>query len=256
MRLAHVDNEYLFLRLARRLGAAVVCDVGAFDGKHSKRFAKAGLRVVAFEANPHCFAALAADAAIDSAGIRLVNAAAWNNNETVRFHVVTAAEKWRGSPRTSIGSVLERVPGYGLEIFEEIAVAGMRLDGALAAERGPIALWIDVEGAGYEVVEGMAGIRDRVCAINLEIETQAFWKGQRLSTDVVAALRAAGFTPVARGSGGDLQFDIVFVNDRWLGPHRFAIHASVAAAFCRALPGAARARALRLLRRATVRLVG
>ena len=250
MPLPRVDNEYLFRRLAVRLGATLVCDVGAFDGTHAKRFQRAGLRVIAFEANPHCFAALASDPSIDAAGIHLVNAAAWNKDETVRFHVVTSADKWRGSPRTSIGSVLERVPGYGLETYESVAVAAVRLDGVLAAEAGPIALWIDVEGAGYEVIEGIAGLRERVCAINLEIETQSFWQQQRLGADVVAALRELGFTPIARGPGGDLQFDVVFVNDRWLRAARFAIRTCIAEAFARAAASALRGRLRRLLRSA------
>ena len=248
MPLQRVDNEYLFRRLATRLGATLVCDVGAFDGTHAKRFRRAGLRVIAFEANPHCFAALAGDPSIGAPGIRLVNAAAWNKNETVRFHVVTSAAKWRGSPRTSIGSVLERVPGYGLETYESVAVAAVRLDDALAAESGPLALWIDVEGAGYEVVEGIAGLRDRICVINLEIETQSFWQQQRLGPDVVAALRELGFTPIARGPGGDLQFDVVFVNDHWLRAAGLAIRICVAQALARAAASALRERLRRLLR--------
>ena len=247
MPLPRVDNEDLFERLAVRLGAALVCDVGAFDGAHAKRFRRAGLRVMAFEANPHCFAALASDRSINAAGIRLVNAAAWNKNETVRFHVVTSADKWRGSPRTSIGSVLERVPGYGLETREAVAATGVRLDGVLAAEAGPIALWIDVEGAGYEVIEGIAGIRDRVCVINIEIETQSYWQQQRLGTDVVAALRELQFTPIARGPGGDQQFDVMLVNDRWLRARRFAIRACTALAFGRLAASATRARVRRVL---------
>lgn len=247
MLLPRVHNEYLFRQLAARQGA-LVCDVGAFDGKHAKRFRSAGLRVIAFEANPHCFAALAADRAIHSAGIRLVNAAAWNKNETVRFNVVTSADKWRGSPRTSIGSVLERVPGYDLETREQVAVEGLRLDGILAAEPSAIALWIDVEGAGFEVVEGIAGIADRVGVINIEVETQQFWQNQRLGTAVIDVLRALGFTAIARGPGGDLQFDVVFVNERWRRAHALAVRTGVASAFCRLLASAARARSRRLLR--------
>jgi FkbM family methyltransferase len=247
MRLPRVHNEYLLRRLAARLGVALVCDVGSFDGTHAKRFRQAGLRVIAFEANPHCYAALAADRSIESAGIRVVNAAAWNKDETVRFHVVTSAEKWRGSPRTSIGSVLERVPGFNLETYASVAVPAVRLDSALAAETGPIALWIDVEGAGHEVVEGIAGIRERVAMINIEIETQAFWQRQRLGADVVGSLRDLGFTPIARGPGGDLQFDLVFVNDRWLRAAPFTIRSCTVEAFCRLAASAVRARVRRAL---------
>ena len=148
MPLQRVDNEYLFRRLAVRLGATLVCDVGAFDGTHAKRFQRAGLRVIAFEANPHCFAALASDPSIDAAGIHLVK------------------------------------------------------------------------------------------------------QQQRLGADVVAALRELGFTPIARGPGGDLQFDVVFVNDRWLRAARFAIRTCLAQAFARAAASALRGRLRRLLRSA------
>jgi FkbM family methyltransferase len=248
MPLPRVDNEYLFRRLAVRLGAALVCDVGAFDGRHAKLFRSAGLRVVAFEANPHCFAALAGDPSIESAGIRLVNAAVWNREGTVVFHVVTSADKWRSSPRTSIGSVLERVPGYGLETYESVTVKAVRLDRALAGEPGPIALWVDVEGAGYEVMEGIAGIRERVAIVNIEIETRRFWQEQRLGTDLIAAVRELGFTPIGRGSGGTLQFDVVFVNDRWLRAAPFVIRSCVALARCRWAALGVWARLLRLVR--------
>jgi FkbM family methyltransferase len=248
--LPRVDNEYLFRRLAQRLRVALVCDVGAFDGKHAKRFRAGELRVMAFEANPHCFAALANDPAIKAAGIELVHAAAWNETGTIRFNVVTSADKWRGSPRTSIGSVLERTPGHGLETYESVTVEAVRLDRCLAGEPGPIALWVDVEGAGYEVVEGIAGIRERVSIINIEVETQRFWQRQRLGTDIVRALREFGFIPIGRGSGGDLQFDVVFVNERWVREAQLTIRAAVAVASCRWAAYGMRARLLRLLRAA------
>jgi FkbM family methyltransferase len=242
MRLPRVDNEYLFRRLAVHLGAALVCDVGSFDGTQAKRFRRTGLRVIAFEPNPHCIAALARDPSIATLGVRLVNAAAWNRNETVRFHVVTSTEKWRGSPRTSIGSVLERIPGWGLETYESVEVPAVRLDSVLAAEPGPMALWIDVEGAGQEVVEGIAGIRERVCIVNIEIETQAFWQRQRLGANVIDSLRGLGFTPIGRGPGGDLQFDVVLVHDLWLRARPVAIRALITAARCRLAALAVRAR--------------
>ena len=86
--------------------------------------------------------------------------------------------------------------------------------------------------------------------INLEIETQSFWQQQRLGADVVAALRELGFTPIARGPGGDLQFDVVFVNDRQLRAAPFAIRTRLAEASARATACALRGRLRRWLRSA------
>jgi hypothetical protein len=75
-----VNSEYLFLLLAKELKADLICDVGAFDCAHSRRFRSTGARVVAVEASPTNFSALAADPTIAAAGIELFNCAMWNTD--------------------------------------------------------------------------------------------------------------------------------------------------------------------------------
>ena len=74
-----------------------------------------------------------------------------------------------------------------------------------------VALWIDVEGAAYEVLEGIEGICDRIKLIHVEVETEAFWEGQRLKADVEDLMHSMGFTTLARGRF-EPQHDLVMVN--------------------------------------------
>ena len=104
VRVPTVHSEYLFRTLARRFGVDLICDVGAFDCFHSKRFRKTGARVVAFEANRHCFEALSADTSVARAGIEVVNLAVWNKDERVSFHVVNLPNRDQDSLRTPISS--------------------------------------------------------------------------------------------------------------------------------------------------------
>jgi FkbM family methyltransferase len=224
MALPIVNSEFLFRSLAKHFGAEVICDVGAFDCFHSKRFRATGAKVIALEANPVNFDVLARDASLAAAGIELFNYAAWNRDEEVTFNVVDATARdaeWR----KMISSIRERTPDNRFA-SEPVRVRAVRLDSfltdVLAAPARTIALWIDVEGAGYEVLEGMDRIRDRVCLVHVEVETRAFWQGQRLWPDVEAMMRQLGFTPIARRAG-DEQFDVVFANDRWLERSRAVV---------------------------------
>jgi len=224
MTLPIVSLEFLFRLLAKHLGAEVICDVGAFDCFHSKRFRATGAKVIALEANPVNFDALARDTSLAAAGIELFNYAAWNRDEVVTFNVVDATGRdaqWRAL----ISSIRERAPDTSYA-SKPVPVRAVRLDSfltdVLAGPASTIALWIDVEGAGYEVLEGMHGIRDRVCLVHVEVETRAFWRGQHLWPEVEALMGQVGFTPIAR-CRGDKQFDVLFVNDRWLARSRAVI---------------------------------
>ena len=141
-----------------------------------------------------------------------------------------------------ISSIRERTPDNRFA-SRPVSVRAVRLDSfltdVLAGPARTIALWIDVEGAAYEVLEGIDRIRDRVCLVHVEVETRAFWQGQRLWPDIDALMRQLGFTPIARRPG-DEQFDVVFVNDRWLGRSRAVVSGITFLAWARLRAGLAR----------------
>lgn len=244
MRAPIVHSEYLFRSLARQFGVALICDVGAFDCAHSKRFRKTGARVIAFEANPYCFEALSADASVAEAGIELVNRAVWDKDESIVFHVVKLGDAGEQISRTPISSVLERMPAYGFAV-EPTEVPAVRLDTYLQdiaqTAAGPIAIWVDAEGAGYQVIDGMKHLRDSICLVHVEVETQTFWMNQHLCSEVMEIMRRFGFTPIARRPG-DLQYDVLFVNDRWLEPTPLLVRWWVAKAWCRLKVGQIRSK--------------
>lgn len=243
-----VSPEFLFRSLAKHLAVELIGDVGAYDCFHSKRFRATGAKVFALEANPVNFDVLARDASIAAAGIELFNYAAWNRDEEITFNVLDASARdvqWRRSR----SSIRERSPDTRYA-FETVRVRAVRLDTLLtemlAAPARTIALWIDVEGAAYEVLEGIDGIRDRVCLVQVEVETRAYWQDQRLWPDIEALMAQTGFTPIARGPG-DEQFDVLFMNDRWLERSRAAISGITLLAWARLRAGRARRKLRSLL---------
>ena len=72
-----------------------------------------------------------------------------------------------------------------------------------------IALWIDAEGAAYEVLQGAAGVLDRVSLIHVAAETApCIGATQKLHDDVAAMLAGLGFTETGdRQPHDSLQFN-------------------------------------------------
>ena len=206
-----LNTKLLFYQLLPVLRPATVLDVGSLDGTHAMRFRHLvpGARIVAFEANPRNVAALRDSGAFQSAGIELVPKAASNHDGHLTFFVeaTSAAEPWRhgiSSTRQRTAASLGTVP---------TDVDAVRLDTFVTARDdlgAPIALWVDVEGASYEVLQGIEAIRTRVLVIHCEVETRPFWVGQHLKADVEALLGGFGFTCVARGPL-DEQHDLVYI---------------------------------------------
>jgi hypothetical protein len=100
----------------------------------------------------------------------------------------------------------------------QVEIESIRLDEFIEGlDRAPqsLALWIDVEGAAYEVFEGIERIANRVQFLHVEVEAKETWSGQKLVTDIDALLKRLGFCFVGRGFGyKKIQYDVVYINRR------------------------------------------
>ncbi len=243
-----VNSEFLFRVLSNLFRAGLVLDVGSYDGENALRFCRGKRRVVALEANPVNAGLLASNAAVTAAGIDVRHCAAWKEDGTVSFNVVEVpeADDWHNK----ISSTRSR-EDYAFPT-RAVTVEARRLDSLVRDmdDRPPesIALWIDVEGAAYEVLQGIEQIAELVCAVHVEVELQQFWNAQKLWPDVNALMRDAGFVPVARRPG-DLQFDVIFVNSRFARRMPVRWRAALVLAWLRLRVAIARRNILRLFAR-------
>jgi len=219
-----VKTKYLFLILLRILKPALVLDVGSLDGADSLRFRrmlpKASL--LAFEANPYLYQNLIHNRAIQEAGISVINKAVCaRDTDDIPFFVSPASVLDMGNKGTS--SINRAALG---DEQVQIMAKTTRLDEHIDASCGGAALWIDVEGAAYEVLSTVQSRQSLVSLIHIETETKELWKNQRLKHDVVDLARSMGFEQIAQSSEG-VQQDIVFVNRRALAERRLKIELAV-----------------------------
>jgi FkbM family methyltransferase len=209
----------LFLSLIKKLGVSCACDIGSLDGTQALRFSNAlpEARVFAFEANPYNFAAMKADPLLSRPNIALVQCAVSSKKGTADFCVV---ETDYNCPTANRGLSSLLIPSDSLK--EIVRVPSVRIDEFLMERpeiSGKIGLWIDVEGAAYDVLAGMEGIFQRVAIIHVEVEKKAMFQGQKLAADVDSLLSKRGFKPVTSEFWlNDTQGNVLYVNSQPAGP--------------------------------------
>lgn len=81
-------------------------------------------------------------------------------------------------------------------------------------------LKLDVEGATFEVLEGMADLLSTIKIMHIETESYPFFEGQKLHNEVEKFLNLNGFSVVELTSfpiyKGKLQYDSIWINDKFL----------------------------------------
>lgn len=166
-----LNTSILFQLQVRLFRPELICDVGSMDAAAARRFRRLSphTHMIALEANPHNVKTMRADRRNVQLRREIQQKAAWNRNGTIKFCVEHLARPDGWDPRRNISSTRKRKKGsLG---HTAINVDAMRLDtfvGACANGSRTVALWIDVEGAAFEVLEGIEGIRERVQIVHVK----------------------------------------------------------------------------------------
>jgi FkbM family methyltransferase len=213
------DTRLLFLKLLRTFEIETVCDVGSLDGYESLLFRRAlpAADIIALEPNPRNFALIETNPRLQRPGLQILPLAASDRDSEAPFFVVQAeyADN-RDLARRGMSS-LHRRPDSSL-LAEVVYVRTVRLDNLLAAHGRAgkrIALWIDAEGMGFEVIAGASGVLDRTQLLHVEVETApCIGTDQRLFSDVARLATDAGFTLLATDQPRTAtQFNALYVRN-------------------------------------------
>jgi FkbM family methyltransferase len=210
-----LGTSRLFAGLLRPLRVDVVCDVGSLNGADALRFRRElpAAEILAFEANPHNFRAMRASEALRRANITVLPCAAAGREGQAEFYVVPVTGP-ESLARRGMSSLYQRdeVDKRGVPV----TVTTRRLDrvlGERALGERTVALWIDAEGAAFEVLQGARGIIDRVRLVHVEVETTpCIGARQKLYPEVARLLAEHGFEELARDAPRThRQFNALFV---------------------------------------------
>jgi FkbM family methyltransferase len=173
-----------------------ILDIGSFDGGDSIRFKQGfpGVRVVAFEADPDCFAMLSRNAG--PFGVECVHAAMCDNDGEANWY---QSHDSRSRESGSQGSMYRHSPeyqqryGFVQQSTVPIKVGGARVD-SFCSKAGIAEIdiaQIDVEGAEYEVIVGFGAILPRL--LYIEAMSSGGWIGARQISDLHRHLSRTGY---------------------------------------------------------------
>jgi FkbM family methyltransferase len=195
-----VETRRLFASLLPAMRINIVCDVGSMDGTDALRFRAAlpSSTIYAFEPNPNNFQVMQGSQALKESNIQPLPFAATNYDGEAEFFVVKTDPRDDGS--RGMSSLYKRSDSW-TTLAAVIPVRTTRLDTFLAGRHATgdrLALWIDVEGKAYEVIEGAIGIADQVHLVHLEVEDMPYIAAnQKLYSEVKMLLKRIGFAELA-----------------------------------------------------------
>jgi FkbM family methyltransferase len=175
----------------------VVLDAGAGIGQFAGWLRDEGYkgRIVSFEPVGETFAELERRSARDRAWDCVNVALGAHNGESV---VNVAGNLWSSSllPMTRLHEAAAPASSY----VRAEAVQLARLDSLnVVGPQDRAYLKIDVQGAENAVLEGAAGVLDRIVAAELELSLVELYGGQDLLWALLERMRADGFAPVWLG---------------------------------------------------------
>ena len=169
----------------------LILDIGSRNGNDAQSFRHASpqSKIVAFEANPQLFDLMAKNSMLQKLNVKVEPFAISNEHGEAEFSIFNTE---RGT-----GSLKERTAGDSATRYR---VQTRTLDELFGDEpEKTAALWIDVEGHTYEVLQGAQRLLNRTLVIHAEVESHEIFQGQRLSSEVVDYLSAQGFEMISGG---------------------------------------------------------
>jgi FkbM family methyltransferase len=216
----------VFFRLIHTLQPRLFLDVGANDASTACRI-KAMMPacdVWAFEANPEIHGRFVS--AVTSTGVNYANLAiSGAMGKVTLYSPKTLSKAIVDGEVVDLASVEPEVTGKTSmrkrnedATYREFTVDAISLDDFMAVRQTAgvdrdVALWIDVEGAAFEVLLGAEAALKRAAVILIEAENYEFWSGQKQAADVARLIIAAGFIPLDRDREyGDKQFNTLFLH--------------------------------------------
>ena len=174
----------------------LVFDIGANTGQYARRLRRAGYagRIVSFEPQSTVHAALAEAAAGDSGWTVAPRLAIGDSDRPVTLNISAESDMSSALPFTAeMAGLLDSAAYSGTE-----TVPQARLDavfGEFVRSGDRVLLKSDTQGYDRRVLDGAAGVLDRVVAIQLELSIVPVYVGEPSWREMIDHLQTLGFSP-------------------------------------------------------------
>ncbi len=222
-----LKTKYLFFNLLYFLRPKLVLDVGSMDGSDSLRFREMSSRsrIFAIEASPHNFKKMVSDSRLKKARIDVVNTLIASQEHMRNFYITHDADVIKSCELVNRGSSSLLKPIDEKSVIETIELDSIRLDKfiiKIGGQNDDLGLWIDVEGAGFEVLESVRALKTNISLLHIEAEVMPKWVDQKLKPDLIELACQFDLVLLATSHHPDQQ-DLVFINKSLLKKHHLLV---------------------------------
>lgn len=221
--ISHNKLVEFFINLINLLKPTYFFDIGSYDGSASIRLSRAlpTLKAIAFEANINNYSKWKDRKEFQELSIRYEYQAISNYNGIINFNIPTELTGRKLPTNHGGASLMLRADPNAKYLVTEVKCG--RLDDfcldnqiSLDEKEQNFALWIDVEGAAKQVLEGCNQCLSKTSLIFIEVEEYKFWQDSAPAKNVISQLISYGFIPIARDYEYPQQYNLLFVNSKYL----------------------------------------
>ena len=208
--------ENFFFSVCEKLSIYALVECGAHDGSISVKFCGDNTEkyAISFEANP--FVVERFSSTIINKNIQYLNFGLAKTPGILQLNIPSHSPKsW--TPQSSFNRNLT------FNEFSQIDVKVDTLDNLISQYFfKPIsvnkAIWIDVEGFGWEVLNGATNLLSSQMypIIFMEVQDQAVWENERNASEICEYLENYGYVPVVRDCPLANLYNIVFVKKEFV----------------------------------------
>ena len=189
------DSRNLATLLAHH-GIDLVLDVGGNTGQYGQRLRRAGYggRIVSFEPQSEAHDALVAMAAGDAGWTVAPRMALGDSAEPLTLNLSPTSDMSSALPMTEeMADLLDSAAYTGTETVPQARLDAVFDDFAQAADT--VLLKSDTQGYDRAVLDGAAGILERIRAIQLELSIVPVYVGEPSWREMIDHLDGLGFAP-------------------------------------------------------------
>ncbi len=207
--------EKYFFDVCDILSINSLVECGAHDAAISVKFCAKGSdrHALSFEANPYVVARFGPD--IKNAHIKYLNIGLAEHPGILKLKIPSHSPKsW--TPQSSFARNLE------FDKFETVDVVVENLDNLTSEynsqlETTSAAIWIDVEGFGWEVLNGAKKIlsSNLYKVIFIEVQDKTLWENERTASQICSFLENYNYVPIVRDCPLASLYNIVFVKKEY-----------------------------------------
>jgi len=190
-------NTANLMRVLEHAGITTVLDVGANVGQYATRLRRAGYagRIVSFEPLTRAYADLAAAAAGDSGWTIAPRMALGDADGEIAINVAAASDMSSAlAPTPEMAALLDDARAVARE-----TVPVARLDAVFDTHAAPgerVLLKLDTQGFDGRVLDGAAGVLDRIALIQTELALVPVYESEPGWRAMIDRLGREGFAPV------------------------------------------------------------